>query len=259
MRGSSSSAGRGRWRPLVLVAVLVAASCGDSDEVATTVPPTADPAATAQPSATTTTAAPGTTAAPPTTSAVSTTVAPTTTQAPGPWAPYEDGENDCQRNSDYAPAPMCMPPDIDTMEITRGSPLTVVTVFRSAPMPSGWQLTIGFDLDNDASTGINEGIWAELHGIGPDLEFDYFADVNGEPFAQINEIAPGPEYTLTEAGAPDQGPLAVWTWLDEQTLQLVISDTLVPDAISGFEVAGHTLHPDYHDAFPDTGPLAWPG
>jgi hypothetical protein len=87
--------------------------------------------------------------------------------------------------------------------------LTVATVFRAVPAATDWQLTIGFDLDNDASTGINEGIWTESHGIGPDLEFDYFPDVNDGPFAQINEIAPGPVYTLVEAGPPDQVPIAI--------------------------------------------------
>jgi hypothetical protein len=155
---------------------------------------------------------------------------------------------------------MCVPPDIDTVSITRASPLTIVAVFHAPPVGIDWQLTVGFDLDNDPSTGINEGIWADFHGIGPDLEFDYFPDFSGAPFAQIHDVAPGPVYTNLEAGPADQGPLGVWTWIDDMTLQLVIAESLVPDDVTGFDVAGQTMSPDYHDPFPDLGqgPLTWP-
>lgn len=256
---------RYRWVVLIGAFALVASSCGsssDSDDGTSTATDATDaPAETSPPASTAapTTAAP-TTAAPATTAEPTTTVAPTTTAAPGPWEPYQDDENDCKRNRDYADAPVCMPPDIDTVSITRNSPLTIVTLFRAIPAPSGWQLTIGFDLDNDPSTGINEGIWSEFHGIGPDLEVDYFPDVGGSPFAQIHDVAPGPVYTNLEGGPPDVGPLGVWTWLDDMTLQLVLSDTLVPDSASGFPIAGQTMTDDYHDAFPDEDqqPLAFP-
>ena len=44
------------------------------------------------------------------------------------------------------------------------------------------------------------------------------------------------------------------------TLQLVIAESLVPDDVTGFDVAGQTMSPDYHDPFPDLGqgPLTWP-
>ena len=114
------------------------------------------------------------------------------------------------------------------------------------------------DLDNDATTGIIEGIWSEFHGIGPDLEFDYFPDTGGAPFAQIHTITPGPVFTMIEGGPPDAGPFAIWTWPDDQTLQVVISDSLLPDSLSGFEVAGQTMTPDYSDAIPNEGPLTFP-
>lgn len=182
--------------------------------------------------------------------------------ASGPFSPYLDGENDCQRNSDYAEAPTCMAPDIESVTVSRSSPVTVVVVFRAPPTATDWQLTLGFDLDLDPTTGINEGIWTDVHGIGPDIEMDYF--IRGGPddaLAQSYQVDPGPTYNLVEIGPPGDGPMIVWTWNDERTLQVVIQDTVIPDSATMFYVAGQTMQPDYHDPFPDPddGPLAFGG
>ena len=52
----------------------------------------------------------------------------------------------------------------------------------------------------------------------------------------------------------------MWTWIDDVSLQLVIAESLVADGVTGFDVAGQTKTPDYHDPFPDLGqgPLPWP-
>lgn len=235
-----------------MFATLLLAACssssGDGSATPTDTPAEADPTAAATDAASAATTAPTEAA----------TAAPS-----GAFSPYEDGSNDCKRNADYAEAPVCMPPDIESVTISRSSPVTIVLTFRAPPTTNDWQLTIGFDLDNDPSTGIIDGIWSEEHGIGPDAEVDYFpaAGPGGTPLAQVHQIDPGPVFNRLEVGVPEEGEFATWTWLDETSLQVVIQDTVIPDSASMFYVAGHTMQPDYHDPFPDPadGPLAFGG
>ena len=234
---------------LAVALLLAACSSGSSDD----------------PTSTATTAPTGASAEPTDAPTEATTAAATEVPeaAGGAGLAYGDGSNDCQRNSDYAEAPVCMPPDIESVTITRSSPVTIVVVFRAAPTVNDWQLTIGFDLDNDRATGITDGLWADVHGIGPDAEVDYFAGAgaNGAPLAQVHQIDPGPTFNLLEVGPPEDGEFAAWTWNDDRTLQVVIQDTVIPDSASMFYVAGQTMQPDYHDPFPDPddGPLAFGG
>jgi len=151
-----------------------------------------------------------------------------------------------------------MPPDIDTVTVTRNSPLTVVVAFLAPPTGLDWQLTVAFDLDSDPTTGITGFIWGDFHGIGPDLEFDYFADFQGAPFAQTTQIDPGPVFDTLETGVPEDLTIGNWMWLDDMTLQLTVSEDAVPESAPMFYIAGQTMTPDYNDPFPDNGPMSFP-
>jgi len=232
---------------IAVLGLLVACTSG-SDETSTPTATDAAPAATDEPTAAATDEA----------TAEPTEAADDDAMVSGTWGPYADGQNDCQRNSDYEAAPVCMPPDIETVEISRASPLSIVVKFRAPPATDDWQLTIGFDLDNDPTTGIVDGIWGDFHHIGPDLEFDYFANSGGAPLAQAHEIEPGPIFNRIELGPPEDGVLGMWEWLDAQTLQLTVDEELLPPSADGFYVAGQTMQPDYNDPFPDNGPAMFP-
>jgi hypothetical protein len=242
-----------RFALIVTVAILgLLVACSSGGDTTTTPTTSPDSSATDEPTAAATDEA---TAAP-----TDEATAEPTEEASGSmvWGPYVDGQNDCQRNSDYAAAPVCMPPDIESITISRASPLTIVIAFRAPPATDDWQVTIGFDLDNDPTTGITDGIWGDFHQIGPDLEFDYFANSGGAPLAQAHEIEPGPVFNRIELGPPEDAVLGMWSWPDGQTLQLIVDEELLPESADGFYVAGQTMQPDYHDPFPDSGPVMFP-
>jgi len=193
-------------------------------------------------------AATTTTAAATTTTAVATT----TTQA-GEFVRYEDPAGDCIRADNSGPAPQCMPEALDILavEITRASPLTVVIEIAAPGRPGlgdSYQITLGLDLDMDPATGIVD-FWPEFHGMGPDLESDYFGS-GDEFFVQAFSILGQNDYQ------PLDPPPVEWTWLDDTHIQAVFAMEAIGDG--PFGIAGDLVAGDYYDHFVDEGHLVFP-
>jgi len=219
---------------LLLLSILVAA-CGSADSAAPTDAPEA--AATQTP-------------APPTNMP-----APSPTPEPEPdFVEYVDPEGDCLDNNNAPTACFPFGVDILTVTISRESPLTIVLeiaedgfdVLRAFGF---YGVIFGIDLDQDATTG-NTSFWPGFHGIGPDIEIHYFEE-DGEVVAQgVTHYAP--EGRETEGNAD----LVAWTVLDNNHIQLVLSEELVPD--QSFSISGDLFTPDLYDHFVDDGHLTFP-
>jgi hypothetical protein len=186
------------------------------------------------------------------TTTTSTTMATTTTQS-GEFAAYDDPVGDCLDQTN-APA-TCMPGATDMLrvELTRASPLTVVIEIAAPGEPGlgeSYQFTLGLDLDQDATTGIVD-FWPEQHGIGPDLESDYFG-VSGsdEFFVQAYAIEGQNGFLLLDP------PPVVWTWLDDTHMQAVFDMEAVGDG--SFGIAGDLFTGVIYDHFVDHGHLVFP-
>ena len=232
-------------RVLVAAAVfmLVAAACSSdtSSTSATTGDTTAPTSSSSSSSSTSAT----------TTSTTTTTMATTTTPA-GEFVRYEDPVDDCLDATTNAPAPTCMPgpTDILSVEITRASPLTIVLEIAEpglSGLPDEYQITIGLDLDLDPGTGIVD-FWPEFHGIGPDLETDFFG--GPEDFVQAYSIEGQNEFILLDP------PPVEWTWLDDTHIQAVFEMEFVGDG--PFAIAGDLTTGNYYDHFVDNGHLLFP-
>jgi len=233
-------------RVLVVAAVftLVVVACGgDTDSTTAT---TTDTAATTSSSSSTASSLATTT------STTTTTMATTTTPA-GEFVRYEDPVDDCLDAATNAPAPTCMPEatDILSVEITRASPLTIVLEIAEPGLPGlpdEYQITIGLDLDLDPGTGIVD-FWPEFHGIGPDLETDFFGGPE-DFFVQAYSIEGQNGFILLDP------PPVEWTWLDETHVQVVFEMEFVGDG--PFAIAGDLTTGNYYDHFVDNGHLLFP-
>ena len=231
---------------LVVAAIVMLAvvACGGdtSSTPATTSDVTAQTPSSSSSSSTSTTA----------TSTTTTTMATTTTPA-GEFVRYEDPVDDCLNNTTNAPAPTCMPvpTDILSVEITRASPLTIVLEIAEPGLPGlgdEFQITLGLDLDLDPETGIVD-FWPEFHGIGPDLETDFFGGPE-DFFVQAYAIEGQNEFILLDP------PPVEWTWLDETHVQVVFEMESVGDG--PFAIAGDLATGNYYDHFVDHGHLLFP-
>ena len=233
-------------RVLVVAAIfmLVLVACGDdtSSTAVTTSDTTAQTSSSSSSSSTSAT----------TTSTTTTTMATTTTPA-GEFVRYEDPVDDCLNATTNAPAPTCMPEatDILSVEITRASPLTIVLEIAEPGLPGlpdTYQITLGLDLDLDPGTGIVD-FWPEFHGIGPDLETDFFGGPE-DFFVQAYSIEGQNEFILLDP------PPVEWTWLDETHVQVVFEMESVGDG--PFAIAGDLATGNYYDHFVDNGHLLFP-
>jgi len=193
-----------------------------------------------------------TTVAAATTTTTSTTMATTTTQS-GEFATYDDPAGDCLDQTN-APA-ACVPAATDMLrvELTRASPLTVVIEIASPGEPGlgeSYQFTLGLDLDQDPATGIVD-FWPEQHGIGPDLESDYFgASGSDEFFVQAYAIEGQNGFVQLDP------PPVVWTWLDDTHIQAVFDMEAVGDG--SFGIAGDLFTGGVYDHFVDHGHFVFP-
>ena len=186
-------------------------------------------------------------------------VPPTDTPAPSPTpAPelveYTDPEGDCLDNNNNATA--CTPLGVDILNVTisRESPLTIVLEiagdgFDGLRANGNFGVIFGIDLDQDLSTG-HTSFWPGFHGIGPDIEVHYFEEDGVVVASGVTHYAPGG--TETEGDAS----LITWTVLDNNHIQLVISEELVPD--KPFSISGDLFTPDLYDHFVDGGHLTFP-
>ncbi len=187
-----------------------------------------------------------------TTSTTTTTMATTTTPA-GEFVRYEDPVDDCLDATTNVPAPTCMPgpTDILSVEITRASALTIVLEIAEPGLPGlpdEYQITLGLDLDLDPGTGIVD-FWPEFHGIGPDLETDFFGGPE-DFFVQAYSIEGQNEFILLDP------PPVEWTWLDDTHIQAVFEMEFVGDG--PFAIAGDLTTGNYYDHFVDNGHLLFP-
>jgi len=233
-----------RFLVVAAVLMLVAVACGD-DTSSTTVA-TSD--TTAQASSSSSSSSTSAT----TTSTTTTTMATTTTPA-GEFVRYEDPIDDCLNATTNAPAPTCMPvpTDILSVELTRASPLTLVLEIAEpglAGLPDMYQITLGLDLDLDPGTGIVD-FWPEMHGIGPDLETDFFGGPE-DFFVQAYSIEGQNQFIQLDP------PPVEWTWLDDTHVQVVFEMEFVGDG--PFAIAGDLVTGDYYDHFVDHGHLLFP-
>jgi hypothetical protein len=177
----------------------------------------------------------------------------TTTTPAGEFVRYEDPVDDCLDAATNEPAPTCMPEptDILSVEITRASPLTIVLEIAEPGLPGlpdEYQITIGLDLDLDPGTGIVD-FWPEFHGIGPDLETDFFGGPE-DFFVQAYSIEGQNGFILLDP------PPVEWTWLDETHVQVVFEMEFVGDG--PFAIAGDLTTGNYYDHFVDHGHLLFP-
>jgi len=230
------------------VLMLVAVACGD-DTSSTTVA-TSD--TTAQASSSSSSSSSSTTTTPTTTTTTTTTTVTTTTPA-GELVRYEDPVDDCLNATTNAPAPTCMPvsTDILSVELTRASPLTILLEIAEPGLPGlpdEFQITLGLDLDLDPETGIVD-FWPELHGIGPDLESDFFGGPE-DFFVQAYAIEGQNEFIRLDP------PPVEWTWLDDTHVEVVFEMEFVGDG--PFAIAGDLVTGDYYDHFVDHGHLLFP-
>ncbi len=240
---------------LSLIAVtllLVAAACGDgtgrtgdaSDPFGINAGSTSSSSSGATSSSTTSSS----------TTTTTTTMATTTTQA-GDHVVYEDPAGDCLSGATNEPAPSCMPvsTDILTVELTRASPLTIVIEIAPPGRPElgeSYQFTLGLDLDMDPTTGITD-FWPVFHGIGPDLETDYFgSSTSDEFFVQAYSIEGQNGFVMLDP------PPVEWTWLDDTHMQAVFEMEAVGDG--AFGIAGDLFTGTYYDHFVDHGYLEFP-
>ena len=226
------------------IVMLVVVACGGDTSSTTTT--TSD--ATAQTPSSSSSSSTSTTA----TSTTTTTMATTTTPA-GEFVRYEDPVDDCLDATTNAPAPTCMPgpTDILSVDITRASPLTIVLEIAEPGLPGlpdMYQITLGLDLDLDPGTGIVD-FWPELHGIGPDLETDFFGGPE-DFFVQAYAIEGQNGFILLDP------PPVEWTWLDETHIEAVFEIEFVGDG--PFAIAGDLATGDYYDHFVDHGHLLFP-
>ena len=189
-----------------------------------------------------------------TTTTTTTTMAITTTQA-GDHVVYEDPADDCLDGTTNEPAPSCMPEstDILSVELTRASPLTIVIEIAEpgrTGLGDSYQFTIGLDLDMDPATGITD-FWPEFHGIGPDLETDYFgSSTSDEVFVQAYAIEGQNGFVMLDP------PPVEWMWLDDTHIQVVFEMEAVGDG--AFGIAGDLFTGNYFDHFVDDGHLVFP-
>ena len=243
-----------KMRPLLIAValLLVAAACGDGTGDAS------DPFGINQDSTSSSTSGStsGSTSSSTTstTTTTTTTMATTTTQA-GDHVVYEDPAGDCLSGATNEPAPSCMPvpTDILKVELTRASPLTIVIEIAPPGLPElgeSYQFTLGLDLDMDPTTGITD-FWPEFHGIGPDLETDYFgSSTSDEFFVQAYSIEGQNGFVLLDP------PPVEWTWLDDTHMQAVFEMEAVGDG--AFGIAGDLFTGTYYDHFVDHGYLEFP-
>jgi hypothetical protein len=143
------------------------------------------------------------------------------------------------------------PTDILSVEITRASPLTIVLEIAEpglAGLTDEYQITLGLDLDLDPGTGIVD-FWPELHGIGPDLETDFFGGPE-DFFVQAYSIEGQNEFI------PLDPPPVEWIWLDDTHVQVVFETDVVGDG--PFAIAGDLVTGNYYDHFVDDGHLVFP-
>ena len=198
------------------------------------------------------------TPAPPPPEPTSTSVPPTETPAPTPTPEddgvvYEDPGSDCLDNGNVPTACVPLGVDILTVTITQESPLTIVIELAAdgrAGVAEGDTLGVifGIDLDRDMTTGYTS-FWPELHGIGPDLDI-LWTDRGG--FVSQNVRLYAADGTRTDGDAS----LTVWTWLDDNHVQVVISDELLTSA--SFGISGDVYVTDLYDHFVDNGHLTFP-
>jgi len=177
----------------------------------------------------------------------------TTTTAAGEFVRYEDPVGDCLNAATNEPAPSCMPgpTDVLSVEITRASPLTIVIEIAEpglAGLSDEYQITLGLDLDMDPETGIVD-FWPEFHGIGPDLETDFFGGPE-DYFVQAYAIEGQNEFIMLDP------PPVEWIWLDNTHVQVVFEMEAVGNG--PFAIAGDLSSGDYYDHFVDNGNLQFP-
>ena len=187
-----------------------------------------------------------------------TEIPPTDTPAPTPTPElpvvvYEDPEGDCLDNNNV-PA-VCIPAGLDILRVTisEESPLTIMIEvalpgFEELQELDFFGLTFGIDFDRDATTG-NTSFWPDLHLLGPDIEIHHI-ESGGEILEGITHYAP--DGTMTEGDASQ----AIWTFLDANHIQVVLSDDLVNSPSIG--VGGDLFAPGVYDHFVDDGHITFP-
>ena len=187
-----------------------------------------------------------------------TDIPPTNTPAPSPTpeplvVEYEDPEGDCLDNNNV-PA-VCSPAGVDILKVTisEESPLTIMIEvappgFEELKALDFFGLTFGIDVDRDASTG-NAFFWPELHQLGPDIEIHHIEGAGG---VQEGITHYAPDGTMTEGDASQ----AIWTFLDDNQIQVVLSADLVNSPSIG--VGGDLFAPGVYDHFVDGGHITYP-
>ena len=109
-------------------------------------------------------------------------------------------------------------------------------------------LTFGIDVDRDPTTG-NISFWPEFHQLGPDIEIHHI-ESGGEVSEGITHYAP--DGTRTEGDASQ----AIWTFLDVNHIQVILSEDLVNSPSIG--VGGDLFAPGVYDHFVDDGHITYP-
>ena len=183
---------------------------------------------------------------------------PTDTPAPTPTpepivVEYEDPEGDCLDNNNVPTACIPLGVDILSVTITQESPLTIVIELAGDGVAGlteldSWGVIIGIDLDRDLTTGYTS-FWPEFHGLGPDLDIGY-SNRGGSVNQNVRHYAPDGTRSDGDAG------LAVWTILDDNHIQVVISDELITSA--SFGISGDVFVSNLYDHFVDNGHLTFP-
>lgn len=196
---------------------------------------------------------------PPPLPATFTAVSPTDTPAPTPTSEaivveYEDPEGDCLDNNNLPTACTPLGVDILTVTITEASPLTIVIElagdgFAGLNALNSFGVIIGIDIDRDLTTG-HTSFWPEFHGLGPDLEIRWNNEAGEVSTQFVTHFAPD--------GATSEGDasLVVWTVLDDNHLQVVISDALITSTSIG--ISGDLFTGDLYDHFVDGGHVTFP-
>ena len=171
---------------------------------------------------------------------------------------YEDPANDCLSLVDGTAVPAaCVPASIDilSVEITRTSQLTIVIEIAAPGQPqlgTDYSIELGLDTDRDPSTGSRN---FDDHGIGAELELDYYARESGLTIQSANYTPGGSPGMVAVARNPE------WEWLDATHLQIVADIDLVGDtpfAIAGILSTGTQPTPTHFDHFVDGGHLLFP-